>query len=633
MRNALALLGAAALTAFLPAQEPAPRAVPVFTDGQAQIVPAFEDPKAWVRQSLWVETEFDSDGDGRRDRMFVDVTRPRQTDTEGLKVPVIYESSPYYAGTSGDRKFLWDVRHELGVVPPPRTSQPAIPHRADRTAVSTSHVSTWVPRGFAVVHSDAPGTGRSDGCPTVGDLPERLAPKAVIDWLNGRAPGFATADGDEPVVATTWSTGKVGMTGTSYNGTIPVAAAVTGVEGLEAIIPIAPNTSYYHYYRSNGLVRHPGGWLGEDIDFLYDFVNSGNPARREYCNARYRDGEYVEGRDRVSGDYNAFWRTRDLLPHVRGIKAAVLMAHAFNDWNVVPEHSVRIYEALEGRVPRQAYFHQGGHGGAPPLALMNRWFTRYLYGVENGVERDPKAWIVREPDPAAAPVARGRGRAPAGPPTAYPDYPHPAARVVTLRTTAGGHAIGQLVAGRTADQPDETLTDNVELPGAALAQAGRSPHRLLYATGELRQPVHISGTPRLTVRLASSAPAANLSVWMVVLPWTDGPIGPANLITRGWADPQNHRALRRGGNYESMDRGEPLQPGRFHELTFDLQPDDQIIPAGKRIGLMIFSSDRDFTLWPKPGTELTLDLDATRLELPVVGGADAFTRAASGSQQ
>ena len=41
-------------------------------------------------------------------------------------------------------------------------------------------------------------------------------------------------------------------------------------------------------------------------------------------------------------------------------------------------------------------------------------------------------------------------------------------------------------------------------------------------------------------------------------------------------------------------------PGRFYSMTFDLQPDDQIIPAGKRIGLMIFSSDRDFTLWPQP---------------------------------
>ena len=180
------------------------------------------------------------------------------------------------------------------------------------------------------------------------------------------------------------------MTGTSYNGTIPLAAAVTGVAGLEAIIPIAPNTSYYHYYRSNGLIRHPGGWLGEDIDFLYDFINSGDPARRAYCNARYRDGDFAEGRDRVTGDYNDFWTARDLLPKVGNIKAAVLMAHAFNDWNVVPEHSVRIYEALKGKVPLQAYFHQGGHGGAPPLEMMNKWFTRYLYGVENGVEKEPE---------------------------------------------------------------------------------------------------------------------------------------------------------------------------------------------------------------------------------------------------
>ena len=89
-------------------------------------------------------------------------------------------------------------------------------------------------------------------------------------------------------------------------------------------------------------------------------------------------------------------------------------------------------------------------------------------------------------------------------------------------------------------------------------------------------------------------------------------------------DPQNHRSLREGGNYDSVDPGEPLVPGRFYDLTFDLEPDDQIIPAGKRIGLMILSSDRDFTLWPAPGTELTIDLDHTSLRVPVVAGASAI---------
>jgi X-Pro dipeptidyl-peptidase len=611
---------------------------PVFVDGQAQIVPGFQDAAQWIRQTLWVEAEFDSDGDGKRDRMFVDVTRPRQTETEGLKVPVVYESSPYFAGTSGNRQFLWNVNQEVGAAPPPRTSQPEIEFKTTRTSISNSQVATWVPRGFAVVHSEAPGTGLSQGCPTVGSAPEELAPKAVIDWLNGRAKGFTTIDGSAEVVATSWSTGKVGMTGTSYNGTLPLAAAVTGVQGLEAIIPIAPNTSYYHYYRSNGLVRHPGGWLGEDIDFLYDFVNSGDPARRAYCNGRYRDGEFAERRDRTSGDYNEFWAARDLLTKVGNIKAAVLMAHAFNDWNVVPEHSVRIYEALKGRVPLQAYYHQGGHGGEPPLEMMNKWFTRYLYGVENGVEKEPKAWIVREQtvDRASAPgtpdgAARGgRGRGATPPPTPYADYPNPAASAVTLRLQAGGAKLGALSLASPAKQGMEMLVDDVQFSGAVLAKAEQSPNRLLYATPELTQPVHLSGTSRITLRLASSKPAVNLSVWLVVLPWADGPISPANLITRGWADPQNHAALAAGGDFHARARGEPLVPGQFYNMTFDLQPDDQIVPAGKRIGLMIFSSDRDFTLWPLPGTELRVDLDSTSLQLPVVGGAAAWSRATGG---
>src|SRR5450830_817562 len=220
MSTHLTQLGAAlALAAGASLAQSRAKTVPVFVNGQAQEVPGFKDAELWIRQELWVETSFDSDGDGRSDRMHVDVTRPRQTDTEGLKVAVVYVSSPYFAGTSGSRKFLWDVKQEVGEEPPPRTSQPAPPFRPVHRVISNDEVSTWVPRGFAVVHSEAPGTGLSQGCPTVGGAPEELAPKAVIDWLNGRAKGYTTRTGNEEVKAT-WSTGKVGMTGTSYNGTI-----------------------------------------------------------------------------------------------------------------------------------------------------------------------------------------------------------------------------------------------------------------------------------------------------------------------------------------------------------------------------------------------------------------------------
>jgi X-Pro dipeptidyl-peptidase len=70
-----------------------------------------------------------------------------------------------------------------------------------------------------------------------------------------------------------------------------------------------------------------------------------------------------------------------------------------------------------------------------------------------------------------------------------------------------------------------------------------------------------------------------------------------------------------------------MVPGEFYTLSFDLQPDDQVIPKGQQIGLMIFSSDREFTLWPDPGTELTVDLNNTFLTLPVVGGEAVFQKA------
>jgi X-Pro dipeptidyl-peptidase len=582
--------------------------MPVFAEGQAQIVPAFQDADRWIREELWVETEFDSDGDGDRDRVHVAVVRQEQTETEGLKVPVVYESSPYFAGTAPlDLGYFWNVRQEVGGPPPTRSPAPSVRTRA-QPGISGSQLATWVPRGFAVVHSEAPGTGLSEGCPTVGDRYEALAPKAVIDWLNGRARGFAAVDGNEEVMAE-WSTGKVGMTGTSYNGTIPVAAATTGVEGLEAIIPVAPNNSYYRYYRSNGLVRSPGGYLGEDIDVLYDFINSGDPGGRSSCNATYRDGEMAAGQDRVTGDYNEFWATRDMMNDLDGIQAATLMSHAFNDWNVMPEHSVKVYEYLKAKgVSAQAYFHQGGHGGPPPLELMNRWFTRYLYGIENGVENDPKAWIVREDDERTEP-------------TPYPDYPNPAASPAVLRLTAGGVQTGGLSLQSRPGQGTETLVDNFSFGGRTLAQAEWTEHRLLYATPELREDVHISGTSRIHIRLAANQPAANLSIWLVSLPWVDGRFSRGGVITRGWADPQNHN---------SLTESEPLVPGEYYELEFELQPDDQIVPRGQRIGLMIFSSDREFTLWPDPGTALTVDLDGTSVEIPVVGGVEALGRAIGG---
>src|SRR5690625_7798320 len=74
--------------------------------------------------------------------------------------------------------------------------------------------------------------------------------------------------------------------------------------------------------------------------------------------------------------------------------------------------------------------------------------------------------------------------------------------------------------GLTTEKQDgggtETLVDNVSFSGSSLAAAEWTDHRLIYLTPELKESLHISGVPEVTVKLASSKPAANLSVWLEI---------------------------------------------------------------------------------------------------------------------
>jgi X-Pro dipeptidyl-peptidase len=289
-------------------------------------------------------------------------------------------------------------------------------------------------------------------------------------------------------------------------------------------------------------------------------------------------------------------------------------------------------------LPVSLYLHQGGHGGNPPPDMVNRWFSHYLYGVDNGVEKDAPVWIVQDPAAQAPPAviakagtysAGGRGNRQSIAPTPFASFPVPGSVPVVMHPAAGGSAIASLSLS-AASSGTEKLTDNVAFSGSALASAAQSPNRLLYATPTLTDTVHISGTPRVTLRIASSKPAANLTVWLVMLPYDSARVGSQShtgVITHGWADIQNYKSLTKGGNYDSKRPGEPLVPGKFYDLTFDLQPDDEFVPAGKQLAVMIMSSDREFTLWPQAGTELTIDLAHSSFSIPIVGGTAALSKA------
>jgi X-Pro dipeptidyl-peptidase len=616
----------AALAALLLSAAPAgaqDRTPPPWLDVEDGVTqPQFDFANA-IEQTIFVESEVDSDGDGARDRVRIQISRPRETDTQRIKVPVVFEHSPYRGdlGTLPNHNVDLDAlpQESLGKAkaaraarvrrPAARTARARARQRAD---LPTQLDNYYVPRGYAVVLGESLGTFNSDGCPDVGGRVETLGAKAVIDWLNGRALGWDATTGER--VTADWTTGAVGMVGTSYNGTLPNQVATTGVDGLETIIPVSAISSWYDYYRANGLVVAPHSetqgagdneFLGEDMDVLGAFI--GGPRMADPLRCADVLPFLNSAQDRETGDYSRFWQARDYLGRVRGVETSVFVVHGLNDWNVKTKAFAEWwYRLADRRVPRKIWLHNGGHGGesqdADPADFAaykrteNRWFDFWLFGVGNGIMREPRTSIERED----------------GTYHEEADWPAPGTRRARLylsadsATAPGGLSTRPQRRSRDqsfVDRGRELDTDDV-LIGAPDAA---NPNRLVYRSPELRRDVRISGTPWVTLRTSiDNRNAANLTAVLVDY----GPDAPL-MVTRGWLDPQNR---------VSIARSTPIKRGREYRFRWDLQPDDYLFQAGHRIGLVVVSTDHDYTIRPLPGTRLTLDPDGSYVTLPVVGG-------------
>jgi X-Pro dipeptidyl-peptidase len=572
-----------------------------------------------IEETIFVETTVDSDLDGARDRVRLRLSRPRETETRGIKVPVVFEHSPYRFGTDGAPNHDVDV----DVLP-----QETIRHPGTRagTDSSTSALSPaqaralkaapnlpgqldnfWVPRGYAVVLGESIGTAGSDGCPTIGDMKETLATKAIIDWLNSRAKAWDEAG--QPVVAD-WTTGDVGMVGTSYNGTLPNMVATTGVEGLRTIVPVSAISSWYDYYRANGLVRAPHSgqsgqgtneFQGEDLDVLAIFTQG--ESRFEKC--AHITEDLLANQDRVTGDYSPYWHERDYLHRANGVEASVFVVHGLEDYNVMPRAFATWWAQLERySVPRKIWLHKDGHGGPRGATdyqrTLNRWFDHWLFGVDNGIMNEPRADVQR----------------PDGTYVKYADWPVPGARDVTFHlratdpiapgTLSTERDTGPFVRQSFVDAGRELDTDVDLLPNPD----GANPNRLVYLSVALSRDVHLSGTPRVQLQAAiDNRNAANLTAVLVDY----GPAGstePPVPVTRGWMDPQNR--ISASGSL-------PIMQGTEYWFGWNMEPDDYVFLAGHRIGLVVVSTDHDYTLRPLPGTQLTVNPGMSTLVLPIVG--------------
>ncbi|WP_254862373.1 CocE/NonD family hydrolase [Halovivax gelatinilyticus] len=569
-----------------------------------------------IREDVWVETDLDTDGSGSPDRVHVEVARPSSSSEQ---LPVILEPSPYYGGLNWGTSHPMDEELYVPDEPADRrrgASEPIEITEDDLVEFTGSETSTIGPsayeeeflqRGFIFAYAASIGTEYSTGCPTIGGPEEIAGINAVVDWFNGRATAYDSVSGGSPVEAT-WTNGKTGMIGASYNGTLPNGVAATGVDGLETIVPIVAISSWYDYYRANGAVIATGAGAGGamDTDSLFDSVlTRSNPS---VCNS-VRD-ELVSGQERLTGNRNEFWDERDYVPDAETVDAAVYAVHGLYDTNVKTGNVGQWVDALTGgqtETKHKIWLTQGGHDDPinrhpePWLDALNVWFTHWLQ--EPGDEID---------DLPTATVERGSGSF-----DHYDAWPHQDVRSLPVKLQYGGSSPGGLTTYPTiGDQRTESFVDNPNVPTTSLVGSLDSEYSLVYRTEPLSEPLHVSGTIRPNLALSCDEPAALITAILVDYDANGG----ASIINRGWMNVTNYESL-----YESYQIG--TEPGHYR-ARFRIHAVDHVFGSNHRLGIVFRSSDYDFTRRPSHNPELTLSPGWSTVELPVVGGFQAFRDAA-----
>lgn len=423
--------------------------VPVFENGMAQPVFPITDGKTGenydpstsniVRYCVYVESDYDIDGDGKRDLVKAVVQVPRSAVEGNYKAATLYEARPYAAGVQEDgydhlKEVAEKEYHPVNFADLDKKVDAHIPQGCisamdlslkadpaewyypdkgnDNNMVfeNIDIFNYYLARGFAVVLSAGFGTKGSDGFNYVGSDYERDAFKAIVEWLHGDRIGYADREGTIETKAD-WSNGKVAMTGRSYAGTMPFAVATTGVEGLETIVPIAGIADWYSQQNMQGAQRY---WPKEMLNSFLAY----------YCSSRYNDETLSEEQlddmgafhhemslQQIKGgfDYNPeFWGMGNYRLNADKIKCTALIVQGLNDENVSTKQYEMMYKSFQKAGKNvKAILHQGAHitptmpnrnygiliDGRFYDDIVNEWISHYLYGIENGAENRPAVLV------------------------------------------------------------------------------------------------------------------------------------------------------------------------------------------------------------------------------------------------
>ena len=590
-----------------------------------------------IREVVYVESRVDTDKDGLPDLVKVSIIRPRY---EG-KIPAVMTASPYHQGTNdkASDKALYNMNVDLEVKEP-HTIQVEVPQLelvdpvgsaelVDEAEETLTHINSsytlndyLLPRGYANLYVSGVGTKDSQGLMTNGNYQQIEAYKNVIDWLNGRCRAFTDHTRKRQVKAD-WSNGKVATTGISYLGTMSNGLATTGVDGLEVIIAEAGISSWYNYYRENGLVTSPGGYPGEDFDSLAELTYSRNLLGGDYLHhnvAHQADLDRVKKElDRASGDYNQFWHDRNYLLNANRVKAEVVFTHGSQDWNVKPLHVFNMFQALPASIKKHLFYHNGAHvylnnwQSIDFRESMNALLSKKLLGYDSSYELPTVIWQDNTGEQSW---------------TSLDDFGN--------QTSQQTFSLGD----------DEKVIQNryetkdYERYGKAyptfLSDLYQDKAQQVTIDLPIEEDLHLNGKARLHLRLHSSTNKGLLSAQLLELgskkylqPY------PAVLSVRTLDNGRYHmldnltelpfkeagqRVISKGylnlQNRHDLLEVEAVTPGEWMEFDFELQPTIYKLEKGATLRLVLYTTDFEITVRDQTDYQLTIDLAQSSLHLP-----------------
>ena len=433
----------------------AERKKPLFLNGRAQPIFPFSpgddiehysyDKSDIVRYIVYVETDYDTDGDGKPDLVKTFVQVPKAAVNGDYKAASIFEASPYVTGTTEERTLEGIGLKEGGNFEMAKLYEKPAKRQASKT-VTTEEVAKatdpkewyyvnpressndythydyenlnwynyYLVRGYAVVTSSGLGSKGSDGINTTGSDLEVAAYKNIVEWLNGKRKAYSDKTSNHEVKAD-WSNGNVAMTGLSWAGTTTFGVASTGVEGLKTIVPAAGIASWYDHFNSQGSPLDTGA--SNDLSWLSVYTSGRILDKEDWDKVKDYYAAYItklnELQHKDGHNYNEEYAKRDYTLNAANLKAAPLIIQGLNDDNVKPKHFELMLEAYKkAGIDPKVLLHQGNHiypstrwsgtevAGQAFNDLMNLWYSHYLYGIENGIENLPQVTAQDNLDPS-----------------------------------------------------------------------------------------------------------------------------------------------------------------------------------------------------------------------------------------